>query len=293
MALNYDQLMTMAPIRAQQNYTARDTILYALGIGAGIRAINDDAWLRYVYEDGLVALPTMAVVLAPPGFWLQNAEYGLDWRKILHAEQSVIWHKPVAVEGRVRSETSVGSIVDKGADKGAILTTIRKIFDAAADELIAEVNHTFFLRGDGGFAGGSTGGNPAPAPTPRAVPTREPDAVDQVETRPEQALIYRLSGDYNPLHASPQIASQAGFPKPIMHGLASFGAVGAIATAALCGGDPAKLKRLDARFSSPVFPGETLRVELWKEQAGIAMFQVSVVEREVVVLKNGYAEYGN
>jgi len=287
MALNYDMLISLPPFEGRQVYTMRDTMLYALGLGIGQLAVEDPAALRYVFEDGLHALPTMAIVLAYPGFWVAEPQYGLDWRKILHADQSLEVHAPLPAAGIVRSETQVEAIFDKGADKGALMYLRRTLFDDATGGHLATVRQGLFLRGDGGFGGRGDG-----APVPAFIPERAADLVVDAPTRREQALIYRLSGDYNPLHVSPGVAAQAGFPRPILHGLATFGIAGYAALAQLCDGDMARLRRIDARFSSPVFPGETLRVELWRTGSGRASLQVRVVERDLVVLKNGYVEFG-
>ena len=163
----------------------------------------------------------------------------------------------------------------------------RRLHDAASGDLLATIGSTAFLRGDGGFGGRSDG-----APKPHPMPTDRPaDLTLDFATRPEQALIYRLSGDYNPLHVDPEVAVAGGFPAPILHGLCTYGIAGRAAVKGLCGGDPARLKRLDVRFSSPVYPGETLRVEIWREGAGQASLRVRVVERDLVVLQNGLVEY--
>jgi acyl dehydratase len=284
--LDYDMLMSLPPREGKQSYSKRDTMLYALGLGVGARAAEDSRHLQYVYEEGLKVLPTMAIVLAYPGFWVAEPQYGIDYRKVLHADQSLELVRPLPVEGNARSQTTVQAIYDKGPDKGALMYIKRELFDAATDELIANVRQGLFLRGNGGFGGRSDG-----APVPHPTPDRRADSVFEAHTREEQALIYRLSGDYNPLHAAPAAASEAGFPKPILHGLATFGVAGWGVITQLCGADPQRLRRLDARFSSPVFPGEILRVEIWRDAAGRASFQVRVVERDVVVLKNGYVEY--
>ncbi|MGE5501374.1 MAG: MaoC/PaaZ C-terminal domain-containing protein [Ignavibacteriales bacterium] len=286
MALDYDYLMSLPPIETRHVFSVRDTILYALGVGAGLDAPTDPHELQFVYEEGLKALPTMAVVLAYPGFWAKDPKYGLDWRRVLHGEQSIELHRPLPVAGELRGLTTIDAIFDKGADKGAVLYSSRRIEDVASGELVATVRHSSFLRGDGGFGGRAEG-----APKPHPIPERAPDMVLQMKTRPEQALIYRLSGDYNPLHIDPEVARQAGFGAPILHGLASYGVVGRAVLRALTGGDPGRLRRYDVRFSSPVFPGETLEVALWREGAGRGALAARVVERDVRVLQNGYVEF--
>nr|WP_245405665.1 MaoC family dehydratase [Sphingobium sp. Sx8-8] len=152
---------------------------------------------------------------------------------------------------------------------------------------IATVRNTNYLRGDGGH-GGSEGQQPAPYP----VPDRAPDAVLAIPTRDDQALLYRLaSGDMNPLHADPAVATGAGFERPILHGLATYGVAGRALLALLTGNDPARIRRIDARFSAPVYPGETIETALWREGPGKAAFRCRVVERDKVVLNNGYVEY--
>jgi acyl dehydratase len=285
MPFDYDKLIKFKRELAQ-SYTARDTMLYALGVGAGIEA-DTAAALRYVYEEHLEALPTMAVVLAAPGFWQREPQFGIDWQKILHGEQSVIMHRPLPVAGEVISTIQVDSIYDKGAGKGAVVYTSRALYGRAGGDLLATVRQASFLRGDGGAGGLTTG-----APRPRAMPEgRLADLSITLATRPEQALIYRLSGDYNPLHADPTVAEQVGFKKPILHGLATYGVVGRALLVALCDGQSARLRRMDVRFSSPVYPGESVTTEIWREGAGRASFRSLVKARETLVLNNGYAEY--
>jgi acyl dehydratase len=288
MPLDYNKIMGLPPIETLQDLTFRDTILYALGVGVGAEDPTDPAELQYVYEDGLKALPTMAVVSASPGFWLQRPEYGVTWQKVLHGEQSIEIHRsPLPVEGRLRGVTTIDEIYDKGADKGAIVLSSRRLF-ADSGELIATARQSSFLRGDGGFGGKSEG-----APKPHPLPEGAPHLTVRATTQIGQALLYRLSGDYNPIHADPKVARQGGFERPILHGLASYGVVGRALTKALCDDAPERFRRMDVRFSSPVYPGETFEIDMWREGAGKAAFRVRVVERDVVVLQNGYLEYGD
>jgi acyl dehydratase len=148
------------------------------------------------------------------------------------------------------------------------------------------VRNSSFLRGDGG-----QGGSDEPQPKPRPLPDRAPDEIVTLKTADNQAMIYRLSGDYNPLHIDPEVAKVGGFDRPILHGLATFGVAGRAILSALCGNQSARLKRLDVRFASPVFPGETIRTEIWREEDGRASYRAVVVERDLVVLNNGYVEY--
>jgi acyl dehydratase len=244
----------------------------------------DKDQLRFVYEEGLRALPTMATVLGYAGFWLKRADTGVDWVKVVHAEQEIRLHKPLPVEGRLVGRTRVTGLVDKGAGKGALLYSERRVTDAAGD-LVATLDQTTFLRGDGG-CGGTTG----PARVPHPTPERMPDLVVDLTTQASQALIYRLNGDTNPLHADPAVATKAGFPRPILHGLATYGVVGHALLKGLCGYRPERLKAIDCRFTAPVFPGETIRTEIWREGDGHAAFRARVTERDIVVLANGRAE---
>jgi acyl dehydratase len=262
-------------------------MLYALGLGVGSENPRDEAALRFVYERNLVCLPTMAVVLGSCGFWLQEPQYGIDWKRILHGEQSVELHRQLPVEGELQSVLEIDEIYDKGQEKGAVLYSTRRLYEAASGAHLATLRQSSFLRGDGGFGGRRDG-----APRPHTVPAdREPDHVLADRTRIDQALIYRLSGDYNPLHADPAAAAAAGFDRPILHGLCSYGIVGLAVLRTLCAGRVDSLRRLDVRFAGVVYPGETLRTEIWREGAGRAALRATVVERDVVAIDNGYVEY--
>jgi acyl dehydratase len=288
MPFDYQKLMASPPLESVHDLTSRDTILYALGVGVAAKDATDPAELQYVYEEGLKALPTMAVVLAYPGFWLQQPQYGVNWRKVLHGEQSIEIHRaPLAPAGKFRGVTTMDEIYDKGADKGAVLFSSRRIY-AQSGEHIATARQSTFLRGDGGFGGKADG-----APKPHPLPDRAPDLNVRASTFLSQALLYRLSGDYNPIHADPKAARQGGFDRPILHGLATYGVVGRALVKAVCGDAPERFRRMDVRFSSPVYPGETFEIDIWREGAGKAAFRVRVAERDVVVLQNGYMEYGD
>jgi acyl dehydratase len=288
MPLDYNKLMAAPPIETTHELTVRDTILYALGVGVGVDDPTDAGDLQYVYEEGLKALPTMAVVLTYPGFWQKQPEYGMTWQKILHGEQSIEIHKaPLPVTGKFRGVTKIDEIYDKGADKGAIMLHSRRVYNEAGEH-IATTRQSSFLRGDGGFGGKADG-----APKPHASPERAPDVKAHASSPKNQALLYRLSGDYNPIHVDPKVAKQAGFDRPILHGLGTYGAVGRALVRALCEDQPERLRRMDVRFSSPVYPGETFEIDIWHEAAGKAAFRVRVAERDVVVLQNGYMEYGD
>lgn len=266
-------------------YTRRDTMLYALGLSLGNwDSIEID--LRFVYEENLQCLPTFAGVLGYPGFWLKDPETGIDWRQVLNGEQGLVLHRPLKPEGRVIGRTRIDEIVDKGAGKGALIYTSRDVFDADSGELLATVTNTVFARGDGGFGGTAKVSRPAVS-----IPDRPADLQLDVKTLEQAALIYRLSGDYNPLHADPAVANGAKYPRPILHGAATWGVAGYAMVRMLCDADPSRLRTFDARFSSPVFPGETIRTEAWRDGPNSALFRCRTLERAVTVLTNGVATF--
>lgn len=287
MPLNYAKLMSMRFEPTRQTYARKDTILYALGVGVGVADPCDRGELKYVYEKELVALPTLAVTLAAGAMKLSEPEFGINYRMLLHAEQSLIVHKALPPEGTVISETSIDEIYDKGAAKGAIMYMTRRLFDAANGDSLVTMGAVSFLRGDGGFGGKSEG-----APKPRPVPAdRAADLRASLPSTLNQALIYRLAGDYNPLHIDPEIAGAAGFSRPILHGLCGYGMAGRALIKTMCGDDPARFGRLDVRFTSPVYPGEPLELEIWNVGRGDASFRMVATDRKVVVVDFGRFEY--
>jgi acyl dehydratase len=286
MPIDYATLKSWPFGDVEHRYTARDSMLYALGLGCGSDPIDADE-LRFVFEEDLLALPTMAVVLGGPGFWMRNEKTGVDWRKILHGEQGLTLHRPLPAAGTVIGRTRVKDIIDKGAGKGALMFTERSILDQQSGEPIATLTSTTVMRGDGGF-GGPAGSPPAPHPLPK----RPADAALDIATLPQAALIYRLSGDMNPLHADPKVAAAAGFARPILHGLCSFGIAGRAVLKLACGNDPARLTHIQVRFTAPAFPGETIRTEIWRDGAEVS-FRARVVERDATILSNGLAKIGS
>jgi acyl dehydratase len=282
MPIVYEKLLALKIPDVEQSYGPKDCMLYALGVGLGLDP-TDEQELAFVYEKNLKALPTMAVVIGHPGFWAKELDTGIDWVKLVAGEQSLELHRPLAPSGTVRSRTRVVEIVDKGVGKGAIVYSQRTIEDKASGERIATLVQSTFCRGDGGF-----GGPPREQPPVHPIPERAPDLVCDLPTRPEMALIYRLSADPNPLHADPAVAKAAGFPRPILHGLATFGVAAHAILKTLCGYDPARLTAIAGRFSAPVFPGETIRTELWRD-GEVVSFRARVVVRDVVALNSGPA----
>jgi acyl dehydratase len=280
MPINYDKLLALKIPEVAQAYTEKDAILYALGLGLGRDPIDEDE-LPFVYEKNLKLLPTFAAVLGWPGFWLRDLDTGIDWVKVVAGEQGLVLHRPLTPRGTVIGRTRVTEIIDKGAGKGAHVYSERALIDGASGETIATVTQTTVCRGDGGF-----GGPARAAPAQHAIPERAPDLICDRGTRPEAALIYRLSGDPNPLHADPAAAKAAGFPRPILHGLATFGIACHAILRCLCDHDPGLLRAISGRYSAPVFPGETIRTEMWRD-GPIVSFRARVVERDVIALNNG------
>jgi acyl dehydratase len=263
-------------------YSDKDTILYALSVGAASDSC-DPRELRLVFEEDLRALPTIAAVLAHPGAWIANPCFGVNYAKLLHGEQQLIVHRPLAPAGEIDASYRVAAVVDKGEGKGALLHFEKQLRDAATSELLCTVWSTLFLRGDGGA--GSFGIPPEPLPATPEIPL---ERLDELKTSSGSALLYRLNGDRNPLHADPTAAAKAGFDRPILHGLCTYGVVGYLLVRTVCNHDPSRLLSLGARFSSPVFPGETIRLEAARRSDKV-YFQAKVPERNEVVLSQGFA----
>jgi acyl dehydratase len=283
MAIQYEKLMKCDIPLVEQTLSKRDTMLYALGVGLGADPM-DEQQLQYVYEKELKALPTMAIVLGYPGPWHATMDTGITRSHVVHGEQGFVIHKPLPVEGAITGKTRLTAVLDKGADKGALLLTECEVRDKTSGELICTLSSTTFCRKDGGFGGPS-----GPQKPLHAIPERAADKICDITTLPQAALIYRLSGDYNPLHAEPAYAARAGYKQPILHGRATFSVAGHALLKTCCGYDAAKFKSMEGRFSSPVYPGETIRTEMWID-GNIVTFRSTVPARGVTVLNNGRAE---
>ncbi len=245
------------------SWTSRDAMLYAIGVGAG----QDDALaeLGFTTENTegipLSMLPTYAVVIVQNAVAARPAFGEIDRTKLVHAEQGFVLHRPLPVEGRARVTGKVVAIHDKGS--GALVAMQSEAVDAITGELLATTSSSVFIRGEGGF-GGERGGS-----APSRIPQRAPDFERVVATRADQALLYRLSGDRNPLHSDPAFAARGGFTRPILHGMCTYGITGRILLNAFCDANPARLRSMQGRFTRPVLPGDTLKVQAWKEADGI------------------------
>jgi acyl dehydratase len=286
MAIDYDKLMGLKIPEVEQTYGEKDAILYALGVGFGHDPMSADE-LAFVYEKDLKILPSFALVLGYPGFWIRDLDTGIDWVKLVLGEQGMRLHRPLPPRGTVIGRPRVTEVIDKGLGKGALVLSERDVIEKETGVLIATLTQTTFCRGDGGF-----GGPPRESPPPHPIPDRAADVVCDLPTRPEAALIYRLCGDPNPLHVDPAVAQRAGFPRPILHGLATFGVAAHALVKTVCGYAPERLTAMAGRFSAPVYPGETIRTEVWRDSAASAVvsFRARVVERDVVAINNGRAE---
>ena len=273
-----------------QRYTQRDTMLYALGIGMGSDPM-DEGELRFVFEKQLQAVPTMATVLGSPGFWWKDPRTGADWVKLVHGEQEVRLFQPLPVAAAIAATNKVVSITDKGAGKGAIAVIERELRDEQTGEVLAKGRNVSFLRGDGGFSAKGGRSDPGPEPLP-GVPDRAADIEVSLPTLDRQALIYRLSGDYNVLHADPAVAQAAGFARPILHGLCTYGMAVHALLKTVCKYDASGIRRVATRFTSPVTPGETVRFEFWDGGNGRFHLRANVDSRQAVVLNNGLIELG-
>ena len=276
----------------RQGHAARDAVLYALGVGACVGA-DDLDWdhLPYVHGEPPRVVPTFCTVLGDPGFWMSAPDTGLDWRLLVHGEESVRWLAPIPAEGEVIAQHRVCRVEDRGAQRGSAFVVERLLRDAAGGQTLAVMRTTVVARGNGGWTPAGMPlmalGEPAePAPPP--LPQRAPDRVLLVPTDRRAPLLHRLNADPNPLHVDPVAARAAGFERPIMHGMCTFGTLALHLVQAWCGGEPVRLEALRARFTAPLYPGQRLRCEFWQQPEGLR-FRVGVDGAGTVVLQDGWA----
>jgi acyl dehydratase len=258
-----------------RSWTSTDSLLYAIGVGAGLGDPLQELQFTTENTAGVQqqALPTFGVLLAQARAGGSLGDF--DRAMLVHAEQSIELHKPLPVSGTLSTSAMVTGIYDKGS--GALIQTENHAVDAATGEPIVTTRSGTFIRGEGGF-GGDRGTSAA-----WQLPDRAPDYKVTQQTRPEQALLYRLSGDRNPLHADPAFAARGGFSRPILHGLCTYGIAGRVLLHELCGSDPARFASMSGRFSSPVLPGESLVVSIWAGEEGTAQFQTAKQDGTVVI----------
>ena len=280
MPINYDEIMSMTSENVEISYSDKDSIIYSLGVGLGNDPMNL-AELKYVYENSQVALPSMATNFQYHSPLLLKAN--INFILVVHGEQKLSFSNPLPVSGDFISNAKVIGCYDKGAGKGAIIDVETTINLKKDNTEICKLVSTTFARGDGGFGG------PESPKSEIFRPEGDPDFVHEIKTKPDQALIFRLSGDYNPLHSDPNFAKTAGFEKPILHGMCTYGIACRSLVESVCEGDATKLKKFDCRFSSPVYPGETIVTEMWKNGSKV-YYQSKVKERDKIVIKNGVSE---
>ena len=280
--MNLDRVLQFKFPELEYTAVPRDAMLYALGIGVGDRP-EDARDLQFVYEKGLKMFPSQVNVICHPGGWLQDPVLAIDWVKLLHGEQVFEIHQPLEPGKTYTGRYKITGVLDKGAGKGALLFLRKELREKCSETLVSTVSSTYFLRGDGGCGGTTTD-----APAPHVLPQRAPDSSVALSILGRAALIYRLSGDYNPIHADPALARKAGFERPILHGLCTLGVATRAILQSCCDDQPERLRSLQLRFTSPVYPGETLITEVWRD-GEVASFRARVAERDVVVLNNGRA----
>ena len=286
MPIKYDELMALKNLGQKHSYGDREVMLYAYGIGMGADPM-DEKELLFVNEAAatprsLKVVPTFASVAA---WGAGPGEMNLNRLMVVDGERDITFHKPLAAAAHITADSSVLAVYDKGRDKGAIIRHQTILKDADGGKL-ATLVASRFARGDGGFGGPSEG-----QPEPHQVPSRAPDRIVDISTRPDQALIYRLCGDRNPLHSDPEFAKKAGFPRPILHGMCTYGISCRGVLQTYADYDPTAFRQHVARFSSPVYPGETVTIAMWKD-GDVISFEAKVKTRDVAVIRNGKTVLG-
>jgi acyl dehydratase len=286
MPINYEELMALKNLGQKYAYGDREVMLYAYGIGMGADPMNEHE-LAFVNEATatprpLKVVPTFASVAA---WGAGPGEMNLNRMMVVDGERDITFHRPLAVAANLIVDSRVLAVFDKGKDKGAVIRHQTVLKNDRGEEL-ATLVASRFARGDGGFGGPSEG-----QPEPHKVPTRAPDRSVDIPTRPDQALIYRLCGDRNPLHSDPEFAKRAGFPKPILHGMCTFGITCRGILQTYADFDPAAFRQHAARFSSPVYPGETVTLDMWKD-GNVISFEARVKARDAIVIRSGKAVLG-
>ena len=287
MPIHYPDILDQRTAARTFSYDQKDVMLYALGVGIGADPMNAEE-LRFVYERDLKVVPTATTVLAagargtgaaaemPPG----HRPSQINFLMVVHGEQKIELHRPLPTSGTFTTESRTVGAYDKGEGKGAVIIN-ETTWTNEAGEKVATLTGSTFARGDGGFGGPSEG-----APAPHPTPSRAPDLSLDFATRPDQALLYRLNGDRNPLHSDPEVAAKAGFPRPILHGLCTYGITCRAVLQGITGWDPEPVLSHQARFSAPVFPGDVVTVDLWRDGKEVA-FEARVQARNATVIRNG------
>ena len=284
MPTTYDALMRLREENVPHRYEERDSQLYAVSIGMGRDPLNESE-LHYLYEKyPLRTVPTQAVVVARQKLiW----NVGLDVGKFLHGEQRLTIHRPLPPAAALLADAWVSEVYDKGPGKGCILQLDGAVRNAADGQALFSWMSLIVARGDGGV-----GGPRGKVPAPHAMPTREPDLVAVAETRPDQALLYRLNGDRNLVHIDPKVARDAGFRAPILHGACTYAIAGREVLARVCDHDHTRIRTCDVRFSAPIYPGEHVETHIWVDGDTVS-FRARCQERDIVILDHGRCELGS
>lgn len=286
MSGRYEELKALKNLDQKYSYTDREVLLYAYGIGMGADPM-DEKELAFVNEATatprpLKVVPTFASVAA----WGSGAgDMKLNLVLVVDGERDITFHQPLAVAAHITADSSVIEVYDKGKDKGVVISH-QTILKNEKGEKLATLVASRFARGDGGF-----GGPDLTQPEAHKMPARAPDKTIDISTRPDQALIYRLCGDRNPLHSDPEFAKRAGFPRPILHGMCTYGITCRGILQTYADYDPLAFRQHAVRFSSPVFPGETVTMDLWKD-GNVISFEAKVKARGVTVIKSGKTVLG-
>ncbi len=259
----------------ERAWNSKDALLYAVGVGAG--SIDPTGFeLEFTTENSKDVqqrvLPTFAVIVGIGGMGNIGT---FNMAALVHGEQAIELHREIPVEGKVSTTGRITGVYDKGS--AAVIVNESTSVDAATGEPLFTTRNSMFIRGEGGF-----GGDRGPSGPRNVPPEREPDHTVSYQTRPDQALTYRLSGDRNPLHSDPEFAKMGGFDRPILHGLCTYGFTGRALLHALCGSDPSKFKSVEGRFSKPVYPGDALTVKMWVD-GNEALFRTEVQNGDVVI----------
>jgi len=261
----------------RRSWTSKDALLYAVSVGAGsIDPVGFELEFTTENTKGVAqrVLPTMAVVLGAGGAGMHEIG-SFNPAMLVHGEQAITLHREIPVEGELEAQGEIVGIYDKG--KGAVVVTESHATLVDTGEPLFSSRSSVFIAGEGGF-----GGERGPSGPTNVPPERDPDHVVTYATRPDQALTYRLNGDRNPLHSDTSFSDIGGFPKPILHGLCTYGFTGRALLHSLCDSDPARFRHMEGRFASPVLPGEELTVRMWRTEPGEAVFTTSVADRLVI-----------
>lgn len=279
----YSHLLNQPTPPVVREWTERDTLLYALAVGAGTQDPADELEFTTENSQGVsqMVVPSFASLVVSARGPRETGDF--DLKNMLHAEQSMVFHSPIPPTGSVEAVSTVVGIYDK--EKAGIVVQQHVATDRVTGKPLATSTGTFFIRGEGGF-----GGDRGPTPPPWDIPSTDPDFTVTYPTRQDQSLLYRLTGDRNPLHSDPYAATRAGFPRPILHGMCTYGFTCRALLHTIAGSDPARLLSMSARFSRPVLPGDDLTVRVWAEGDGDAKFQ-TLNGKGDIVLDRGTATF--